>query len=589
MKKEHNKRQKAGIFGSGELPDFIIFGAGNYNSLGVLHAMAAVGRECFLLCVGDAKDSNAGNIIGYSRYCKHLKVVKNADEGIDWLIRNIDFFPPKSVIYPTSDSEELALCYNSHKLLPHFIFPCCNSPLIVPEMMNKDKQIDLAEKSGLRILKSQYTTEGEISFGNVVYPCMVKPLNSTQGSKGDMRVCDNLNELQQAGTIHSNKMNSNIIAVIIGIGSYNDLGLIRSCGETGIQSVYLCHLKPLLVPIDKSKYIKEFKHIQIGELLDELIRLNQQFKKTDFVIFGASDSAVLEIERIQNQLSDNFKASHSDKPFSKVMRKDVMAEIATRVGLKIPLTTVVNIIEPEIDKIDLKFPVILKPCNSSEGEKSDITICQDKEEYLNAIDILRQKGYKEILLQDYLHNSTSKEIGITGIAYDNGNVEIHGVIEKIRNRANINNFGIYFPKVSDPTIEKLVEFVKETGYHGIFDTDFIFCNDQYYFIEINYRNGAYGYCTTAAGFNMPLKWIESVCDYSCRESNKPMRDIVFMEERTDILNVLDGTMSMRNWLKDVFRTNSFLWWNRKDMRPFLYHFGRKVIKKTLKLFSLIFK
>lgn len=49
-------------------------------------------------------------------------------------------------------------------------------------------------------------------------------------------------------------------AIIIGIGSYNDLGLIRSCGESGIKSIYLNHGSKLVVPIDKSKYVEEFRY-----------------------------------------------------------------------------------------------------------------------------------------------------------------------------------------------------------------------------------------------------------------------------------------------------------------------------------------
>lgn len=42
-----------------------------------------------------------------------------------------------------------------------------------------------------------------------------------------------------------------------------------------------------------------------------------------------------------------------------------------------------------------------------------------------------------------------------------------------------------------------------------------------------------------------------------------------MEERSDFLNVLDGSISLWHWLRDVFSTNVFLFWNRKDIKPLL--------------------
>ncbi len=48
-------------------PDFIISGTGNYNSLGVLHAMAEAEVDCFVLCVGKSKDGKSGNLMEYRK------------------------------------------------------------------------------------------------------------------------------------------------------------------------------------------------------------------------------------------------------------------------------------------------------------------------------------------------------------------------------------------------------------------------------------------------------------------------------------------------------------------------------------------
>ncbi len=180
------------------MPDFIIFGAGNYNSLGVLHAMAEAGVGVFILCVGKSRDWKNGNIIGYSRFAGNIHVVDTADDGAEWLLKHMEEFPQDTVIYPTGDNEEKALDMRLDALMSRFRFPNAGRQGAVAHMMDKHIQTDLAEKADIRILKSQFTNSDDFSFAKVSYPCMVKPLDSTSGSKGDMRVCGNEDELKKA-------------------------------------------------------------------------------------------------------------------------------------------------------------------------------------------------------------------------------------------------------------------------------------------------------------------------------------------------------------------------------------------------------
>lgn len=59
-----------------------------------------------------------------------------------------------------------------------------------------------------------------------------------------------------------------------------------------------------------------------------------------------------------------------------------------------------------------------------------------------------------------------------------------------------------------------------------------------------------------------------------------------MEERTDFLNIRAGHISFWKWVKDVMRTDVFLFWNLRDIRPYLRipYFIKKyfVVKKQTK-------
>lgn len=180
------------------IPDFIIFGVGNYNSLGVLHALSSIEKKAFILLIGNGKDWKQGNIIEYSRFANHIQRVSNAEEGTEWLLKNQSRFPKSTIIYPTGDIEEKALDRRYDSLSRHFIIPNVGRKDGVSALMDKQIQMLLAKKAGIRILRSQYSNSKDFSFEKVEYPCMVKPLNSTAGSKGDMRVCENESELKKA-------------------------------------------------------------------------------------------------------------------------------------------------------------------------------------------------------------------------------------------------------------------------------------------------------------------------------------------------------------------------------------------------------
>lgn len=103
--------------------DFILFGAGNYNTLGVLHQLGEVGVDPLLLIVGKARDRKHGNIIGYSKFAKRIVEVVSENEGLVWLMSQKDAFKEGTVIYPTSDTAEKLLDSNFDILFPRFRFP----------------------------------------------------------------------------------------------------------------------------------------------------------------------------------------------------------------------------------------------------------------------------------------------------------------------------------------------------------------------------------------------------------------------------------------------------------------------------------
>lgn len=183
-----------------QYPSFIIFGPGNYNSLGVLHQLAEAGMEAFLLIVGSGYDRRHGDILRYSRYAGEYHEAPTAACALEWLLANRDRFPQGTILYTTSDEAEKAVDMAYDVLIDQFIFPNAGKQGEVIRLMDKDVQTAIARDAGLTIIPGQYTTAPDFDMDKVEYPCMVKPLNSTTGTKGDMIVCANREELRKATT-----------------------------------------------------------------------------------------------------------------------------------------------------------------------------------------------------------------------------------------------------------------------------------------------------------------------------------------------------------------------------------------------------
>lgn len=258
--------------------DFILFGEGNYNTLGVLHELQECGVTPLLLIVGKAKDRKKGNIIGYSRYAKRIVEVSSFEEGLDWLVSNRDAFVVGTIVYPTSDNAEKLLDGNFDLLSPHFRFPNAGSQDAVSGLMDKQRQTELAEKSGLRVLQSQYTTSPDFSLDKVKYPCMVKPLNSTRGTKGDMRVCEDEVELKEA--LASGKHTHDFIVqqYIRNEADLLFLGVSYSNGDVWLPAVVV---KPGVSPV--GEYTHALISTDVAKFLPEIESVKDFVRWTKYV------------------------------------------------------------------------------------------------------------------------------------------------------------------------------------------------------------------------------------------------------------------------------------------------------------------
>lgn len=370
------------------------------------------------------------------------------------------------------------------------------------------------------------------------------------------------------------------IAIVTGGGGYNDMGLVRSCGEGGMD-VVLITPKKIIIPINKSKYVIEWIPTDVHNEVSFINALTETLKKYAnriTCLFPASDQAAFFIDKHYKQLNNATAVPHACGQLGFLMDKLVMTQIASECAMIVPESKQFNLNIHSYPSFPI--PCIIKPLRSIYGEKGDITICHNQEIFEGAINMYRTKGFYDIIIQEFIKSSDIEEIAVTGINTGDNTV-IGGTIQKKRIRGNGSTvYGVVSPEIPPKLKTNIESFIHKTSFNGIFDIEFLKSGNKYYFIECNFRNGAYGYAMTKAGFNMPIHFLlHSINGTDTRRIN--ISKIKFMEERSDLLNVIEHNISAIRWLRDLLTTNVFLWWNWKDPKPMLRipHFIKNKIFK----------
>ena len=250
-----------------------------------------------------------------------------------------------------------------------------------------------------------------------------------------------------------------------------------------------------------------------------------------------------------------------------IMNKDIMAFYANKCGFITPRN--LQIEEVSFDSYK-KF--ILKPLKSIEGSKKDIAIVSTKAEldsYLSSVHC------SNLQIQEFIEKEL--EFQLIGCSLNGGEkVIIPGASIILRQPENTNTgFLKYvgFDKFKFDGYHECEKFIRTIGYSGLFSMEFLRGKDgKDYFMEINMRNDGNAICVTASGVNLPYIWychgIKS--EEWIQEASNRVREILVMPEFDDFVNVIKHKISLFQWIKDIYRTDCFMEYDKRDTKPF-YH------------------
>lgn len=361
-------------------------------------------------------------------------------------------------------------------------------------------------------------------------------------------------------------------AVIIGDSFNNTLGLIRSLGEARIDITLLLVGNIDRLYVAKSRYLKKkqiFHFVNIDDCLPILHQIANGTKRQ--IIICTNDKAAQFIDSHERELSQNYITPMRGLQLGDMMNKDSQCKLAKACGFTVPQSFIYNRNNdfPE----GQNYPLLMKPINSTHGEKSDIHICRNYNEVKNCL--MESSSCADFIVQEYIEKEY--EINLIGVSTDHG-IYVPGGIRKIRHYPTIYSpcsFGLF------QSIEKLNvdaapirKFISRVGYYGPFSVELLHKGNKNYFMEVNFRNDGLAYAATASGVNLPALLFNV-----SKPASFHVKDTYMMDLSCDYCHVKNGTISKMKWISDFLKTGCQLNFNRRDPMPTICYYLHKIKKR----------
>ncbi len=360
----------------------------------------------------------------------------------------------------------------------------------------------------------------------------------------------------------------NLEVIVWGSNHHNTLGVIRSLGEKGISPYVVLHeTSENKQWVLSSRYIK--KHAVKSSLEEgyNWILSNYEDYRSNPIIIACTDAIMEYIDNNYDSIAPKFHIPNGGgkERISTLQNKETMRLAGIAAGFNTPKSWLID--STEIPN-DIAFPCITKPIYSSHGGKSDIKICNNKEELMSAIEYI-----KSDVIQIQQMVDVDFEYQLIGCSLNGGKeIIIPGYTNILRANAGSNTGFLEYNPIDDFSYDrKSVElFVRNSRYSGLFSIEFLRGKDGLdYFLEMNFRNDGNTYVVNGAGINLPYIWVTHCANIdNIEEKQKTAKHIIAMPELVDVMNVFRKKVSMKQWVSDLNSSNCLFYYNSKDNKPF---------------------
>lgn len=171
----------------------IVIGGFHHNTYGLIRSLGEAGIKSYVIL---EPCHPKVNWLFVSKYIIGNYILSEGENLVDYLLTTFSNEKVKPIIYCGSDTS-ISLLDNAYDVLKEkfFIFNAKNTSGRINHYMNKVFMFPLAEKCGLTTIKTWHLKKSEIDSVNLIYPILVKPNNSLGGTKADIKISYNKEQL----------------------------------------------------------------------------------------------------------------------------------------------------------------------------------------------------------------------------------------------------------------------------------------------------------------------------------------------------------------------------------------------------------
>jgi predicted ATP-grasp superfamily ATP-dependent carboligase len=259
-----------------------------------------------------------------------------------------------------------------------------------------------------------------------------------------------------------------------------------------------------------------------------------------------------------------------------------MVNLAQASGVNIPLTFFSD--ESSLDEINdkIRYPSIIKPLYSQYNLNTKCDVINDEEDLNKSIKKDRYRaGY---VIQEVIEGKEDK-IWVCG-GYCNSNTDFLALFTGHKYRQLPKLFGSTTVAVSQrntAVMEMAMTFLKHIGYHGCFSFEAKQQGDEYKFIETNFRICFWNEMVISSGINLPYIAYCDAVGLPCERDIEQKDGIIWISILDDFITCFkyysrDNKFVFIDWIKKVFRANSYADFRLTDIVPFLVKMLRSLLK-----------
>lgn len=173
-------------------PKIIVWGADNYNTLGVIRSVSVEDVDLTLIIIGGKH-----NVASASKYCQKYIVTNDVEEGVKYMTEHfpIETEPSKkAVLIPGGDGASIGIAENYTVLKDRFHLMCTSDPDVLLKTTDKTEMSKVAREAGLLVPVDQEYHVG-VNDIKVPFPVILKPVHVEGRVEFKTKVLRDRNEL----------------------------------------------------------------------------------------------------------------------------------------------------------------------------------------------------------------------------------------------------------------------------------------------------------------------------------------------------------------------------------------------------------